>query len=277
MPEHAIDSLRYVHFEKIVIPILHYIILSPSESGVGVVGCWLLLVIHRHRLPLPLPPPTRPSPSICYTHVNINHLLILVTAGLYLHSRRIPRTSATSYLSKSPFIAFVSLNKSKSLHIVISHHMGDQDPSATDATTNKIDNVFSPLDHLAARMTASATTGLGCGAIYSTYRGLPIAKTSLSAAVSCALVSTACFGAERIAYAIIHQITGKDSKSSPNLLYSSHALGGICGGGIVGFLYQGNPFRGIFLLTPMMLGIGKLEISLDQYKASRIEQLREME
>lgn len=153
--------------------------------------------------------------------------------------------------------------------------MEDQPATNKKSTSSKIDDALSILDHLTARMTASALTGLGCGMIFSTYKALPIAKTSMSAAASCALISTACFGAERLAYGIIHTITGKDSTTTPNILFGSHALGGLCGGGVVGFLYQGNPFRGMVLFAPIMIGIGQLEITLDKYKASRIQQLRE--
>jgi hypothetical protein len=169
-------------------------------------------------------------------------------------------------------------------------------PSATTASyiNSTIDDVFRVLDHLAARVTASATVGLGCGAAYATYKGYPIPKTSLSAAVSCSLISTACFGVERIAYGILRrsdrfvtEISGSNSADdthsaqqsmpSPNLLYGSHALGGFFGGGLVGVLYQGAPLRGSILFTPIMLGIGQLEISLEKYKAERIQQLKDSE
>lgn len=152
--------------------------------------------------------------------------------------------------------------------------MEDQ-PTTSESTSSKIDDVFNVLDHLTARMTASAFTGMGFGAIFSTYKGLPMTKTSLSAAASCALISTACFGAERLAYGLIHQVTGEDSTTDSNILYGSHLLGGICGGAVVGYLYQRNPFRGMILFTPIMLGIGKLEITLDEYRASRIQQMKE--
>lgn len=169
-------------------------------------------------------------------------------------------------------------------------------PSTASASyiNSKIDDVLSILDHLAARVTASATAGLGCGAAYATYKGFPIAKTSLSAAVSCSLISTACFGVERIAYGILRRSglfvtetsrtslanethSARESMPSPNLLYGSHALGGFLGGGVVGVLYQGSPLRGSILLTPIMLGIGQLEISLEKYKAERIQQLKNSE
>ena len=150
------------------------------------------------------------------------------------------------------------------------------DPNTPSTTGSIIDSAFDVLDHLAVRMTASAATGLGCGVIHSIYKGLPIAKTSMSAAISCALVSTACFGAERLSYGLVYNVTGEQSSATPNILYGSHALGGLCGGGLVGFLYQGNPIPGMILLTPIMLGIGKLEISLNAYKSSRMQQLNEI-
>ncbi|KAL7538200.1 hypothetical protein ACHAXR_008360 [Thalassiosira sp. AJA248-18] len=148
-----------------------------------------------------------------------------------------------------------------------------------------IDDALAVLDHIAARVTASAMTGLGCGAAFATYKGFPIFKTSTSAALSCALISTACFGMERLAYGALGKSSilmdeksiplnagGSETTSSmiqppipnPRLLYGSHALGGLAGGGVVGFLFHGKPWAGAFLLVPIMLGIGRLEISLDE-------------
>mmetsp|Transcript_10523 Transcript_10523/g.18695 ORF Transcript_10523/g.18695 Transcript_10523/m.18695 type:complete len:183 (-) Transcript_10523:238-786(-) len=162
-----------------------------------------------------------------------------------------------------------------------------------------IDDLLAAVDHVSARVTASAATGLGCGAAYATYKGFPLFKTSLSAALSCALVSTACFGMERLAHGVISQsailIDGKSIPPNPDvhgetsptipvqsginqrLHYGSHAFGGILGGSVVGFLFQGKPMAGAFLLLPIMLGIGKLEVSLDEYRTERLQQLVEME
>mmetsp|Transcript_23600 Transcript_23600/g.51112 ORF Transcript_23600/g.51112 Transcript_23600/m.51112 type:complete len:187 (-) Transcript_23600:343-903(-) len=157
-----------------------------------------------------------------------------------------------------------------------------------------IDDVLAAIDHLSGRVTASAMTGMGCGAAYATFKGFPIFKTSMSTAVSFALVSTACFGMERVANVILRQssmlIDGKSIASNPDddngddssiiqpttnsrLYYGSHALGGFFGGGVVGFLFKGNPMAGAFLLTPIMLGIGKIEVSLDEYRNERLQQL----
>ena len=159
-----------------------------------------------------------------------------------------------------------------------------------------IDDALVVLDHVAMRVTASTITGLGCGAAYSTLKGYPIFKTSISTAISFALVSTACFGMERVASTIIKQSsdiiyndhsdevkriesTGSTIQSpiNPKLIYGSHFLGGLMGGGVVGFLFQGKPLAGAFLLAPIMLGIGRIEVSLDEYKSERLQQLVNMD
>jgi hypothetical protein len=62
--------------------------------------------------------------------------------------------------------------------------------------------------------------------------------------------------------------------TSPNIIYGSHALGGLLGGGIVGYLYQGKPFRGAIVLMPLMLGLSFVELYLDEYREHRIRQLK---
>ena len=49
------------------------------------------------------------------------------------------------------------------------------------------------------------------------------------------------------------------------------------GGSVVGGLFQGKPMAGAFLLAPIMLGIGKIEVSLDEYKSERLQQLVDMD
>ena len=173
-----------------------------------------------------------------------------------------------------------------------------------------LDDALAVIDHLSSRVTASTLTGLGCGAIYSTYRGLPIFKTSMSTAASFALVSTACFGMERVANIILCQSSAilnsrndddddgkriesnhvdngvEDTSIQPapqhDIMYSqkkfhyqSHAIGGLLGGSVVSYLYHGKPtIGGVMLLTPIMLCIGKLELVLDGYKNDRLQQLR---
>jgi len=178
--------------------------------------------------------------------------------------------------------------------------------TAIDVYQSTLDDALTIIDHIAARVTASTITGLGCGAAYATLKGFPVAKTSFSAALSCALISTSCFGMERVAYSVLKQTNafanrmnllsadGDDattatdnersiqstqldniiqSASSPKLLYGSYALGGLLGGGVAGFLFQGKPFAGAIMLTPIMLMVGKMELSLEEYKSERLQQL----
>ena len=155
------------------------------------------------------------------------------------------------------------------------------------------------LDHIGNRVTLSTILGIFGGATYASYKGFPIVKTSASTAVSFALVSTACFVMERGANAILHRSSillvddaGNDKETDNDFLYGdassafsasnihqtklhygSHAIGGIMGGCVVGFLFQGKPLAGALLLTPLMLGIGKIELSLDDYRTKRLRQL----
>lgn len=157
-----------------------------------------------------------------------------------------------------------------------------------------INDALASLDHVAARVTASTAAGVGCGAVFATYKGFPVFRTSASAAFSCALVSTACFGMERLAHGGISQSLrllnkkpvpserdssdtsfAKQSAADQQLVYGSHALGGILGGGIVGFLFQRKPMAGALLLTPFMLGVGKVEHSMNEYRTIRLQQLIE--
>ena len=160
-----------------------------------------------------------------------------------------------------------------------------------------MDDALAVIDHIASRVTASVLTGLGCGAAYSSYKGAPLVKTSISTAFSFALVSTACFTMERVANIIIRQslillpddVDGQNSTKDLNvdklssaatattnttlIHYGSHATGGLLGGSIVGFLFQGKPMAGAILLTPMMLVVGKIEASVDDYRTERLQQL----
>lgn len=169
--------------------------------------------------------------------------------------------------------------------------------SSDTSYQNKIDDALTVLRHISDRVSIVATIGLGFGATYGVYKGLPIPKMSISAGMSCALISTACFSMERLVHGIISQASkvtlydaavsdGVDSQShdynvlklnGPNntRVYGSHALGGFLGGGVVGYLFQGRPFAGALVFTPLMLGIGQIEVSLKDYKAKRIQEVLE--
>uniref|UniRef100_A0A7S2S7H6 Uncharacterized protein n=1 Tax=Eucampia antarctica TaxID=49252 RepID=A0A7S2S7H6_9STRA len=128
------------------------------------------------------------------------------------------------------------------------------------------------IDHIAQRITIAACAGLFIGASVATFRGSPIHKTSLSVALSCALTSTACLVPERLAYnAIIHLAPPEIDAESK--IYASHTLGGLFGGGISGGLFQGRPFGGIMLFTPILLTVAYAEIQKEKHKKARIRVL----
>jgi len=155
------------------------------------------------------------------------------------------------------------------------------------------------IDHLAARVTATAMTGLFLGASLATFRGIPIPKTSLSVATSCALTGTACFTSERVAHYAINALVPtssptvtieqqqqqqqqqQDSNSTTSytntqkrdLLFVSHALGGVIGGSICGGLFQRKPWGGMLLFTPLMLGVALMEMQFDELKRERIQSI----
>ena len=67
------------------------------------------------------------------------------------------------------------------------------------------------LDYMSLRVSVSGVLGLVSGTFIALYRGHDsILRTSSRTAVSCALVSTACFGMERIAYIGVTQYLFND-------------------------------------------------------------------
>jgi len=150
------------------------------------------------------------------------------------------------------------------------------------------------IDHVANRVAISAVAGLFFGASLATYKGIPLAKTSLSAAASCALSGTACFTAERLAYNASKFVSPKEEllllllskneekandkiKKEEARLVFSHGAGGVLGGSICGGLFLSKPFKGILLFTPMMLAVTFLEIKLQRLRAMRVKTILEGE
>lgn len=127
------------------------------------------------------------------------------------------------------------------------------------------------IDRVANRVSLCALTGLFGGATFATYKGFPLRSTAIKVASSCAIVGTAMFGAERLAY-----ITMKDQiDSERRKILTSHASSGLFGGGLNGYLYHKRPLRGIFFFLPMMVAVGFLELAWEQKKRARIQELNE--
>jgi hypothetical protein len=129
------------------------------------------------------------------------------------------------------------------------------------------------VDRVAARVSLGALTGLFGGAVYATLKGFPRRATSLKVAGSFALVGTALFGLERIAYVAMQD----QMESERRLILTSHAFAGVFGGGLNGHLYQKKPLRGMFYFIPIMIGIAFLELGWEEKKQQRLKTLLEGE
>lgn len=147
------------------------------------------------------------------------------------------------------------------------------------------------MDHLAARVTIAAAAAALAGSAHATFKNYPVARTSMSAALSSAMAAAACFGMERLSHAALSRSAGLlggdegggagEGDGAPMIsraammTYGSHALGGFLGGGVVGFLFQNRALSGALLFTPIMLGVGKVELDLQDYRKRRMEELLE--
>ena len=139
--------------------------------------------------------------------------------------------------------------------------------SSNESLYNKL---MENVDRTGHRVSIAAIGGLAFGASFATLRGSPILASSMSSAVSCTLLATACFGSERLFYAIIPRpfpwsiLQGKED-------ILSHTLGGMLGGACVGWLYRGRPLSGGLMFTPLMVGVAFAERRLNQHRLERIE------
>jgi uncharacterized membrane protein YoaK (UPF0700 family) len=127
------------------------------------------------------------------------------------------------------------------------------------------------LQYISRRVTLSGVTGALAGAFLALWRGHDsISATSARTAVSCALVGTTCFSAERLVYLGVHRylITDKDRLGASDesrrreeyyLKLYSHAVGGLLSGAFLGHLYTRKAVRGALFFAPLMLGIAVAE------------------
>lgn len=105
------------------------------------------------------------------------------------------------------------------------------------------------LDHISARVTLSGCMGGVMGALHGMFKGHhSLLRTAGLTGFSWALVATACFGTERLAHAALPRLVDRRLD-----LLGSHALAGVMGGSILGYLYLRKPIRGIVFFVPVML------------------------
>lgn len=125
------------------------------------------------------------------------------------------------------------------------------------------------VDRASRRVSISAITGFVGGVAYGTFKGYPLGPTALKVASSFAIVATALFVPERMAYLGFQNHIDNERR----LIFASHAFGGVFGGGLNGYLYQKKPLRGMFYFVPIMMTIGFFELGWKEQRKQRIESL----
>ena len=125
------------------------------------------------------------------------------------------------------------------------------------------------IDYVANRVGSLTLSGFFGGAAYATYKGFPRRATALKVAASCAIVTTTIFTAERFFNVAMRE----HIKDSHRLHLSSYAFGGVFGGSLNGFLYQNKPIRGMFVFTPLMIGIGTIELQAKKIRQERSNEI----
>jgi hypothetical protein len=132
-------------------------------------------------------------------------------------------------------------------------------------------------ERVAGRMMLLGAAGVVGGAVRAMYSGgSPVMRATFMAGTSCCMVGTAIFGAESLAYLAlqrIHQATGTKEAHGRDLLIS-HGVGGLCGGALVGGLFQHRVMPGMILFTPLMLGVAVAEIKFLEMRGARIKELQ---
>lgn len=124
------------------------------------------------------------------------------------------------------------------------------------------------IDRVANRMTISSVAGLVGGATMAIHKGSPVLKSSVSVAMSCALVSTACFGIERLSNVALRSANVIADPSTS--FYASHALGGSVGGAMTGALFQSRMMPSVLLFTPAMVLVAFGEIQFEKARQARL-------
>jgi hypothetical protein len=131
-------------------------------------------------------------------------------------------------------------------------------------------------ERVASRMMLLGAAGFAGGAVRAIYSGSPVMRATFVAGTSCCMVGTAVFGAESLAYLAIQRInqaTGSKEAHGRDLLIS-HGVGGLCGGALVGGLFQHRVLPGMILFTPLMLGVAVAEIKFLEMRDARIKELQ---
>lgn len=128
------------------------------------------------------------------------------------------------------------------------------------------------VDHVAARVTVATGIGAALGSSVAVYKGHSIQRVAGSMALSWAMVATACLGTQRLASVAARRFLRQDDENIPTMV-ATHAIGGIVGGGLSGYLYIRKPIRGMVFLTPIMLMVSLAEMKFQERRKIRPEDI----
>mmetsp|Transcript_4094 Transcript_4094/g.8775 ORF Transcript_4094/g.8775 Transcript_4094/m.8775 type:complete len:171 (-) Transcript_4094:1231-1743(-) len=127
--------------------------------------------------------------------------------------------------------------------------------------------------HVRNRVVLAGTCGGIGGCVFAMFRGYPMVRNIVPAALSSGMLGTACFGAERLTFMYLRStLEGREVPRS-GLLMISHTAGGFFGGSLMGTLYQGRPTNAVALCVPLMMMIGAVECRFQNSRDRRIEEL----
>ncbi|CAB9498715.1 expressed unknown protein [Seminavis robusta] len=122
------------------------------------------------------------------------------------------------------------------------------------------------LDYMGKRVILATAMGGLAGGCLAVHRGHSIATLANSMARSWALTATAGVATQQLAYGVLARTAWppKTQEQKNALILASHALGGISGGSVLGFLYIQKPLRGIVLMAPLMVAVGLAEVRFQE-------------
>jgi len=148
------------------------------------------------------------------------------------------------------------------------------------------------VDYVSARVKIFTGFGALGGVGTALFKGHPMGRTVLLTAVSCALTSTALFTGERIATAAWRMQSAPNATAQPDHnsrqpppsqavpdweeILTTHAMGGVLGGSMLGYLYIRRPLHGALFFVPLMLLVGTGEKLFQDLRQERIQEYHKL-